>query len=729
MKKKPLFFILFYLLLCNLGIAQDYKIEVKELLKQSGNYFLELKNDKSLEFANSALQLSIQNDDAENAAKAYNLIGLNFNEYSDVKKAIEYYKKGVEYAERTSNDTIKAWIYNNLGNAYAYSAVDIVKGIEYYEKGLYHSEKFEDEGEIMYSKLNMIEPYFNTGFYDKGMQYLKEVKDVVENGEYLESKITFSILNALYYEHFKDFKKAESYYLKAVSFCQKNDIDYLLTNVENVYGSVSKFYFERKNYEKAYLFLRRQDSIKDKIYNQERIKAVKLIGNDIEEQESKRKFERIESERLIQDQQIKNNKIVLILLIAMFTILTLFAFTLYKNNLDRRRTNMELVNTNNALVFAKEKAEKALSVKSQFISTISHELRTPLYGVIGTTDIIEEEHAELENSPHLKALKFSANYLLSLVNDILIVYKIEEQKVVLESNLFHLKDKLETIRDSLETICRKNNNKIVIKVAPDVPEYLIGDNIRLSQIIINLLSNSLKFTNNGKVSISVSNISNEGDMHKLKFVVADTGIGIPKNSLDTVFEKFVQLERKEDDYQGTGLGLTIVKKLVDLFGGQILLESEEHVGTTITITLPFQSGDESKDQFLKNIEVDLSLSVPYKILVVEDNKINQAVTKRLLENHNFSCEIVDNGYAAIDLLQKRKFDAILMDINMPLINGFDTSKIIREKGYTLPIIAVTAFDRQEIEEKAKQAQINEIIVKPFDSSKLFEVIRNLLKTH
>lgn len=319
-----------------------------------------------------------------------------------------------------------------------------------------------------------------------------------------------------------------------------------------------------------------------------------------------------------------------------------------------------------------------------------------------------------------------ANYLLALVNDILKVYKIEENKVVLENNLFHLSDKLETIKDSLETISRKNNNKIIIDVAPEIPEFLIGDNTRLSQIIINLLSNSLKFTNNGTVTIKVDlNEKIDGDYY-LNFLVADTGVGIPKKFQDTVFDKFVQIERKEDDYQGTGLGLTIVKKLVELFNGTITLESEENVGTKINFVIPFKSGESKKEEIIKESEVDLSESIPYRILVVEDNKINQVVTRRLLENHKFTCEIVDDGYAAIDILEKESFDAILMDINMPKINGFETSKIIRQKGNTIPIIAVTAFDRQEIEEKAKNAQIDDIIVKPFDSAKLFEVIRQLI---
>src|SRR5690606_18768944 len=285
----------------------------------------------------------------------------------------------------------------------------------------------------------------------------------------------------------------------------------------------------------------------------------------------------------------------------------------------------------------------------------------------------------LSNSSHLKALKFSANYLLSLVNDILKVYKIEENKVILEDNIFNLVDTIENIKESLETISRKNNNKIQVLVDASIPEFLIGDKIRLSQIIINLMSNSLKFTNNGKITIKADLDKFENQHYFIKFKVIDTGIGIPQKYQASVFDKFVQIERREDDYQGTGLGLTIVKKLINLFNGSIKLESEEGKGTTFTFIIPLKSGVEEARQFIQNAEVDLSDSKTYKVLVVEDNKINQIVTKRLLENHKFECEIVDDGFQAIEILERHEFDAILMDINMPKINGFDTTKIIRKK--------------------------------------------------
>ena len=316
---------------------------------------------------------------------------------------------------------------------------------------------------------------------------------------------------------------------------------------------------------------------------------------------------------------------------------------------------------------------------------------------------------------------------MSLVNDILNVYKIEENQVVLDNVVFNLQDEIETIKDSLHFIAIKNNNKIEFEFDNAIPEKIIGDKVRLSQIFINLISNSLKFTSNGLVTIKANLVEKTYDATAIRFEIIDNGIGIAKKDQEKVFDKFVQIVRKEDDYQGTGLGLTIVKKMVELFNGTIELESEENVGTKITFTIPFETNDIKIHEIINNIDVDMSIKRDYTVLVVEDNKINQIVTRKLLENNHFICDIVDNGYTALELLEEKQYDIILMDINMPKINGFETTKLIREKGITTPVIAVTAFDKQEIMEKVKDAQIDDVIVKPFDSSKLFEVIKRFVE--
>ncbi|WP_320814875.1 ATP-binding protein [Flavobacterium sp.] len=700
--------------------------DIKVWLSNSGKHFLNLESDKSLQFANKALEYSIKLNENELAAKSYNLIGLNFADFSDKKKAIEYYKKGLDYANKTSNDTIKCWLSNNIANLYSYNKIDFKESIKYYKIGLKYSIKLKDDYEITFTKLNMVTAYFSMGDYQNGIVYLNEAKKYVDTKGDVEAKITLNALYADYYNQLNQDEKAEYYYLKSLEYCFQNEVEFINSHVSNTYKDISNFYFKKKDFVKAYDFLRKHDSLQDLIYNDERTKEVGLASQDIEKNESKRKIEQIEAEKVIQDERIFQTKVVIFLFFIIFTILFILLFSLIKNNKRRLNSNLKLQLANEELVIAKEKAEEASNIKTQFISNISHELRTPLYGVIGITDIIEEEHKELRGSQHLKSLKFSAKYLLALVNDILKVYKIEEQKIVLESVLFNLEDELETIIDSLRIIAISNNNKMVFEIDKSIPEFLYGDKIRLSQILINLLSNSLKFTNNGTVKVIAKAEDINGSNLKLVLKVIDDGIGIPVEYQEAVFDKFVQIERREDDYQGTGLGLTIVKKLVNLFQGSVKLESEEGFGTTFIVELPFESGVDKLIETINSTEVDLSDYSNYRILIVEDNKINQVVTKRLLENHKFICTIVDDGFKAIDVLKHEEFDAILMDINMPKINGFETTKIIRSNGIRIPIIAVTAFDRQEIEEKMIEADINDVIVKPFEPAKLFQMIYKLI---
>lgn len=722
---------LIFLVVINLVFSQDqvsYKVQCKDLLTKSGQNFLDLKNDTSIRLANEALTLAINNKDNEFAAKAYNLIGLNYADFSDVNKAVDAYKKGLEYAHFTRNDTIKSWLSNNLANAYCYNEIDFNEGVKYYKLGLKYAEKLKNENEITFTKLNLTSALFRVANHQEGILYLIDTKDFVDNNDDVEAKISFYSLYADYYNNAShNFGKAEEYYTKAYEISKSNETEFIKSHIANLYNDIAQFYSKYKKFDKAFIFLNKSDSLKTEIYNSERISKVAQVSNEVDKSEVERNLQKIKQEKLRHEEKLEDTKIIVTLFIVIFSILTLLLISTFRNNRLRVENNLELQKANDELQKAKEEAEKASNIKSQFISTISHELRTPLYGVIGTTDIIEEEHPELANSSHLKALKFSANYLLSLVNDILKVYKIEENKVILEDNIFNLVDTIENIKESLETISRKNNNKIQVLVDSSIPEFLIGDKIRLSQIIINLMSNSLKFTNNGKITIKADLDKIEDQHYFIKFKVIDTGIGIPKKFQASVFDKFVQIERREDDYQGTGLGLTIVKKLIDLFNGSIELESEEGKGTTFTFIIPLKSGVEEAKQFIEEVEVDLSESKTYKVLVVEDNKINQIVTKRLLENHNFDCEIVDDGFQAIEILETHHFDAILMDINMPKINGFDTSKIIRKKGYTIPIIAVTAFERQEILDKAREAQINDVIAKPFEAYKLFKMIRKYVE--
>lgn len=708
--------------------AQSEATERKNILNtlaKSGQHLSKLECSKSLFYAKKALNGAYQLEDNQLIARAYNLIGLNFEEFSDYNKAAGYYDKGLKFANLTTNDTLKDWLHNNMGNLYCYRGVDFNKGIDHYKKALVYSRKIKDTLEITYTNLNLAAAYFNKEQYDEGFPYLKAATPLVNYIDELEGKLSMNSLYGTYYTHRNEFAKAEASFKEAMKLCNRNDVDFLESHASEVYDDFAQYYFKVKDYKNAYMLLEKYNEVKDKIYNAERTKEVNTAGSDIEVEEYKREIDKIEGEKLEQFSRLKQTRLIVIMFIFIFFILLLLVYSLYKNNRLRKKTNKKLKVANEELLIAKEQAEEASLLKSQFISTISHELRTPLYGVVGIADLIADEHKELKDSTYLRSLKFSAKYLLSLVNDILQVYKIEEKKIVLENSIFNLSDELNSIVDSLQFLAVKNNNKLILEVDDSIPEFVIGDRVRLSQIFMNLASNSLKFTKNGFVKITAELERNESSFCFVTFKVIDNGIGIAKEHQQKIFEKFVQIERKEDDYQGTGLGLSIVKQLVDLYGSEIHCESEENVGTKMMFTIGFDTDESKRIELLKNLEVDFTEERTYKILVVEDNKINQIVTKKILDIRHFESIIVDDGYKALKVLENEEFDVILMDINMPKINGFDTSKLIRKTGNTTPIIAVTAFDKQEIIEQVLASKMNEVIVKPFEPNHLYKMILHL----
>ena len=721
-----IFFLLLYLLspFSNNSSAQSKtpsKEEIKKTAKLAVKYLHSENFEKSLATARQSLNDATNIKDDYLIAVSYNVIAANLDELAEFDRAIFYYKKGLTYANKTNNDVIKNYINNNLGNVYCFEKKQYEKGISYYKKSLEYSQKAADSSQIVFTKLNIAWAYFDIGQFNQGYPYLEFINKYHSKFGDKSTIVVLNMLNGMYYANIGENTKAETYFLNAIKYgnveVDKSDLSYS-------HHEYSKFLLNKGDYKKAYQNLELYNTIQQKIYNENKLKKANVVGINLELDEYKRELDRIEIEKKLQSQSLRKSRIIVILFIIAFLVLLLLIFSLYKNNNFKKKINSELTLANEELSIAKEKADEASRAKTQFVSTISHELRTPLYGVIGITNMLLDEHKELAKSPHLSSLKFSAKYLLSLVNDVLQINKIEENRIVLESLTFNISDEINMVKNSLSFIAQNNNNKITVNIDPKIPEYLIGDKLRLSQILMNLVSNALKFTNNGKVKVSANLVKAEGKTQYIEFQIEDNGIGIAAIDQDKIFEKFVQVGRNENDYQGTGLGLAIVKRLLTLFNSEISLESMIGLGTTFKFTIAFDFDPDRTNEIIKNIKVDLSSSQIFKVLVVEDNKINQSVTKRIIEKNNCSCFIVDDGYQALDILNKETFDVILMDINMPLINGFETTRKIRLKGIKTPVIALTAFAKDEITEEAISAGMNDIMIKPFEPLLLFKVIND-----
>ena len=720
-----LFFVLFFSLNSFLT-AQKADFVRNSLLqksRQATKYFREQDFEKSLLLSREVLKRALLMNDNVLIAASYNTIGSNYNEFSEFDKSIEYYKKALFYANKTTNDSLKFKANNNLGNLYCFEKGQYELGIKHYKKAIFHSQNISNHTYTLLTSLNLTWAYFDNSNFEEGLLYLNYCNANFKQYGNDALSVVYQMINGMYSSHIGNYKKARVFFEKAISlgyeFNELNDVSY-------AHNEFSKMLFRMGNYKEAYIHLNKFNEIKDKIYNEDKLFKASIAGLNLELDEYKRELTKIELIKEAQNQNLRKSKIIVILFVIVFFVLLMLIFTLIRNNSFKRKVNRELTIANNDLLLAKEKAEEASQMKSQFVSTISHELRTPLYGVIGITNMLIDEYKDLSKSQHLSSLKFSARYLLSLVNDILQINKIEENRVVLESMTFNIYDEIEMIILSLSFLSQNNKNKVELLVDPKIPEYVIGDKLRFSQIIMNLVSNALKFTKNGIISIHVVLEKKEGKINHIGFKIKDTGVGIAAVDQDKIFDKFVQVGRNDTDYQGTGLGLSIVKRLLYLFGSEITLESAIGQGTTFSFSIPFESDLDKTNDLINNIRVDLSTSQIFKVLVVEDNRINQLVTKKIMEKNLYKCCVVDDGYEALKILETEIFDIILMDINMPLLNGFETTRLIRNKNITTPIIALTAFDKEEISEEAISAGMNDIIIKPFDQSKLFKAMSTLI---
>ncbi|HEY0092443.1 MAG TPA: ATP-binding protein, partial [Flavobacterium sp.] len=488
-----------------------------------------------------------------------------------------------------------------------------------------------------------------------------------------------------------------------------------------IYKSMSEVYEQLSDVENAYIYLKKHLDLKNysDTINKERLGPEDY--NKFRESEKLKEIDEMKRQNRQQQDANRFAKVISILAIALISILSLLSLSLYKNNIIRNQSNLLLKEKNNELQIAKDKAEKASKARAEFLSTVSHELRTPLNAINGITHLLLEENPKQSQLHYLTSLKFSGNYLLTFINEILEINRIESSNVQAEAIHFNLKLLLRNIQNSLKELASSNNNKYIIDIDEEIPDNLIGDPTKLSQIFINLINNALKFTKNGEVKVIAKLISIDEDSTSIHFKIVDTGIGIPEDKQEMVFDSFsqgsIEINRK---YGGTGLGLNIVKKLIEILGGQIQLESKVGRGSTFSFGLSFRISSEAPVEEI--VDLDEKVFVGKKVLLVEDNKINQMITKKMLENKQIVCEIIDNGEDAIEAVKNHYYDLVLMDVHLPGINGTIATQTIRSFDTHTRIIALTAISLNENREMLLSYGMNDVITKPFDPNNFYRVI-------
>ncbi|MCB4798855.1 ATP-binding protein [Neotamlana laminarinivorans] len=699
----------------------NYRIkQAQEYLDNYNYYNAKINLDEALNLANSI-------DDKQSIGVIHAIKGKIQLILGQEDKAIKSLSKAIE-VQRIINDNV------NLGKSYkTFGDIYKTKGDYYQALDSYTAAKTKFQEEELYENLTQAllaegQTYIDLNNYRKARSIIEQALVEAQNIDFLQAQGEALISLSVIYNKLSENKKAIRYAQDGIKLAENNNFTNLLPKgylvLSNIYNTV-------RNYKSSREYLHAYITVADSIRNLENANSsialeakTQLADVTKELQDVSGKLKKSESDNDL-------STLISILSVALITILSLLTLSLYKNNNIRLKTNNMLHKKNSELIVAKEKAELASKTKANFLSTVTHELRTPLYAVTGISNMLLDENPKPEQVQHLKSLKFSGDYLLTFINDILQINKIEANKVDIEPETFNLKKKINNIILALNNSAQDNNVNIHFEYDPELSENFIADQLKISQILINLVGNSIKFTKNGDIWIRVYQIAQKDKTYTLRFEVEDNGIGISQEKQDHMFESFsqgsIQINRK---YGGTGLGLSIVKGLIDILQGTIYVKSELGKGTTFFFEIPLEyttveEAVENKTNYFDSVNTEFDLT-KVKILVVEDNKINQMITKKILTKMGLNCEIVDNGEDAVSKIKANKFDIVLMDIHMPGISGIEATKIVRSFDKELTIYALTAVTIEDKMQEFEEAGFTDIIPKPFKQEEFEKKLYNAL---
>ena len=694
---------------------------------------------QSFKIFNKTIKLSDSINDSYGNAVANFTVGKIYGFMHEDDKAKTSFNKVIEVAKIANDNFLLASSYLNLGKIYMEKEPP-TDAIPYFEKALLYAKRNDvsdqkniDCREIILfeTRLNLAKLYIEINNSNKALIHLSRAE---ENLQFINdqgySAAQWNLVQGEYFISKELFNSANVKFLEAAKLLEKhNSIDLANKNalLSEIYKKSSISFSWLENDGAAYNALLMHNNYRDEFLNEEKIRQDIIAKSKFSIENYKNDAQVANSEKMAQ--LAENSKMRNLNFIISITVFVLFIslLTMYKSYVSKRKLSNILKVRNEQLIIAKDQAEKSSELKSNFISNVTHELRTPLYGVVGLTSLLlKNNDLSAKDTKFLKSLKYSGDYLLNLVNDILQIGKIESQKIELKHVSVNIRVLIENLVNSFDYRLEETNNQLKITIDKNIPEFIKCDNVRLSQVLINLIGNSIKFTENGQIDIRVKLLNIIDDNVSLRFEIEDNGPGIPKKKQQMIFENFSQLdENSNTNYQGTGLGLPITKNLIELFGSTLEVESEIDEGSTFSFELTFEIDRDKKSVTVKTTKAKgdpISISKKYKILVAEDNKINQIVTQNLLQRENYECVIAKNGSEALEAHKENDFDLILMDINMPVMDGNEATKAIRAFDSKTPIIALTAADIEQVKEDYKLIGYDGIITKPFDNYEFFQTI-------
>ena len=707
----------------------EINTRIQHLLNEAEISVNVLNFEVALGQLNKALELSKQINDQKSIALSSGVLAQLFYIRHDYDRAVTELQRAIAIQREINDEAGLAYSYLNYAKLFN-AKLEFARALNYLNLARDYYEK-ENNLEFMgIVELNRAIIYLNPSNQphqvDKAMGHLNNAENFLKESNNLYEKSRLHFYRSRAYIWKKDYVNGESEAQKSLEIAKENEFGSMILYTTKL---LSQIYESKGDFKNSLSYLQTSDKIRDSIFNINR-EALALDANTRYGVDALRtNVKELTKRNAENEKSLKINKLTTILSVALITILSLLTLSLYKNNNLRARANDLLQKKNDELTIAKENAEKASLAKAQFLSTITHELRTPLYAVTGLTHLLLEESPTKNQKEHLNSLKFSGEYLLSLINNILDLNKLEARKVEILETSFNLEKRISDVLIALKNSADDKNTKLHFKFDPEIPKKLKGDPLKISQILINLIGNSIKFTENGDIWVNVNRINQVGQQLFLHFEIKDNGEGITKEKQTAIFENFtqgsLQINRK---FGGTGLGLSIVKNLLNLMNSEIHLESELGKGSSFSFDLKFEAF-ETAGAHNTTGQVAAALSNETmrnkKILIVEDNKINQMITRKILEKHHVICDVADNGTLAIEKVKTNNFDLILMDIHMPGISGIEATIEIRKFDDQIPIVALTAVTLDENLDEFYLNGFTDIIPKPYKTEEFF----HKLNTH
>ncbi len=709
-------------------------------------------------------------------ARIYNALGNSFYDFGKYEQALQAFFSSAKYYKAINDNNINIPL-GNVSEVYLNSG-KLEEAISYTHEALVYSNLLESpdkELSLTYDYYRLATMHLELGDFPKSEDYIKLAIENVAKLDVEEFSLeyfdTYTTAIKLYLKKGNKVK-AKQYLLEAKKVVQDYNVETLkfyeakvahelinydkafrLINSINVdeiqlYADKINFLEFKKsiliqiaNYDVALKVSEQMRTMEKENFNRNSARTFALADVEYEIQKNKQEVQTLSKQREVDQVTIKKQRLSSSFIILFSILLMSFVISLFIQNKRKKQTieaqiilEEELRSKSDEIEKSRQVALSASQAKQDFLSTMSHEIRTPMNAVLGLTNLLLDEMPRDDQKKHLSNIKFSGENLLSIINDVLDFSKIESGKITFSSDEFDLKTLLNNTIDAVRYSRKKNELEIFQKQKLNtIKTLVIGDRTRLNQILINILGNAIKFTEEGYVSLETCVLEETDSDIRVEFKIRDTGIGIPSEKIDNIFDSFIQLENKiQGSLKGTGLGLAITKKLIEKQGGSIQVESKENMGTMFTFRLPFKKGQVMSQSTIASSDGQIYRQglEGLKILLVEDNHINQIVAVNTLKKLKVKPMVANNGVEAMTFLETESFDLILMDIQMPLMNGIETTINIRnlknKAKAEIPIIALSADAYSNNVKEALDAGMNAYLTKPFKPKDLYEAIRDNL---